>query len=163
MKDEKGLTFLSTILIVIIIALIVFGVVYIVKIQMNKENLENLKTDMLLVQAKTKKIQGDYTLDKKDETLVGTKISEMQENETIKSFIEKDLFKIDEKNKKYYVLNQDNLNSLELNQVVLEEGHFFIVEYTENEIYHTKGFTYTDGNTYYKLSEIENLEMQDEF
>ena len=160
MKNENGLSFIATIFLVIVIAMLVFGVVYFVRIQYAKESLEDLKTDMLLVQAKVKTISSEYILEEKEDILKGTKLSEMKENNTIKKFLEKELFDAEEKNKKYYVWNQETLQDQELSQITLEEGAYYIVEYTENEVYYTKGFTYSDGNTYYEISDIEKLEAE---
>ena len=153
MKSENGLSFIGTIILVIIIAVITFGVVYFVRIQADKEKAEDIKTNMLLVQAKVKKISGDYTLEEKDEILVGTKLSDMEEEQPIKEFLEKELFKPDEKNKKYYVLNQQNLNDLGLDKVILEENAYYIVEYTSSEVYYTKGYLDENGNLHYSVSE----------
>lgn len=155
MKGEKGLTFLGTAILVVIIALIVCGVVYFIRMQVDKEKAEDIKTDILLVQAKVKKISGDYTLEKKDEVLVGTKLSEMKEEQTIKEFLTKELFDPDEKNKKYYVLNQENLNNLDLGNIILEENSYYIVEYTSSEVYYTKGYTDENGNLHYSVSDAE--------
>ena len=43
----------------------------------------------------------------------------------------------------------------------LEEGTYYIVEYTDNEVYYTQGFTYADGTTYYEISDIEKLEAEE--
>ncbi len=153
MKSENGLSFLGTIILVVIIAVITFGVVYFGRIQADKEKAEDIKTNMLLVQAKVKKISGDYTLEEKDEILVGTKLSDMEEEQPIKEFLEKELFKPDEKNKKYYVLNQQNLNDLGLDKVILEENAYYIVEYTSSEVYYTKGYLDEKGNLHYSVSE----------
>lgn len=161
MKSEKGMTFLSTAILVFVIALLVFGVIYFVRIQAEKEKAEDIKTDMLLVQAKVKTISSEYILEKKDEILKGTKLSDMEENETIKTFLAKELFDPKEKDTKYYVLNQENLNELNLNQVTLKENTYYIVEYTKNKVYYTDGFVFEDGNTYYEIKEIENLEVDE--
>ncbi len=153
MKSENGLSFIGTIILVIIIAVITFGVVYFVRIQTDKEKAEDIKTNMLLVQAKVKKISGDYILEEKDEILVGTKLSDMEEEQPIKEFLEKELFKPDEKNKKYYVLNQQNLNDLGLDKVILEENAYYIVEYTSSEVYYTNGYLDETGNLHYSVSE----------
>lgn len=153
MKSEKGLTFLGTIILVVIIALIAFGVVYFTRMEVSKEKAEDIKTNMLLVQAKVKKISGDYTLEKNEEVLIGTKLSEMKEEEPIKEFLEKELFDLDEKGKKYYVLNQQNLNDLNLGNVILEENSYYIVEYTSSEVYYTKGYSDENGEVHYKVTE----------
>ena len=155
MKGEKGLTFLGTAILVVIIALIVCGVVCFIRMQVDKEKAEDIKTNILLVQAKVKKMSGDYTLEKKDEVLVGTKLSEMKEEQTIKEFLTKELFDPDEKNKKYYVLNQENLNNLDLGNIILEENSYYIVEYTSSEVYYTKGYTDENGNLHYSVSDAE--------
>ena len=159
---KNGLSFIATIFLVLVIAVLVFGVVYFVRIQYAKETLEDLKTDMLLVQAKVKTISSEYILEEKSEVLKGTKLSEMKENATIQQFLEKELFDPDKKGKKYYVWDQNTLQEQELSQVTLEEGSYYIVEYTDNEVYYTKGFTYADGKTYYEISDIEKLETEEE-
>ena len=116
---------------------------------------------MLLVQAKVKTISSEYILEEKEDVLQGTKISEMKENEAIQDFLAKDLFDAEEKNKKYYVWDQTTLQEQDLTQINLEEGAYYIVEYTNNEVYYTKGFIYADGNTYYEISEIEKLEAEE--
>ncbi len=153
MKSEKGLTFLSTAILVIVIALITFAVVYFARMQVNKEKTEDIKTDMLLVQAKVKTISGNYILEKKEDVLVGIKLSDMKEDEIIKEFLEKKLFDPDEQNKKYYVLNQQNLNDLGLNKIILEENSYYIAEYTTGEVYYTKGYTDENGQVHYKAKE----------
>ena len=46
MKNERGLSLIGTILLMIVIGLLVFGVVYFVRIQYAKERFEDLKTNM---------------------------------------------------------------------------------------------------------------------
>lgn len=161
MKNEKGMTLITTAVLVVVIAALVFAVVYYARIAIAKEGLESLKTDMLLVQAKVKKIAGEYTLEQKEELLKGTKIEDMAENETIQNFLEKEIINTEEENKKYYVLDKQNLEELELEKVKLEENSYYIVDYTSNEVYYTKGVEYADGNTYYDMKEIENLETSE--
>ena len=162
MKSEKGMTLITTAILVVVIAVLVFAVIYYARIELAKESLEDLKTDMLLVQAKVKTIQGEYTLNNKEEELKGTKLSDMAENETIKNFLQEQNINPEEKDKKYYVFDKGALEELGLNKVIIAENSYYIVEYTTNDIYYTKGFTYSDGNTYYKLNDIENLSMDEE-
>ncbi len=161
MKSEKGMTLITTAVLVVVIAALVSAVIYYARIAIAKEELESLKTDMLLVQAKVKKITGEYTLEQKEELLKGTKIDEMAENATIQNFLEKEIIDIEEENKKYYVLDKQNLEELDLQKVKLKEDSYYIVEYTSNEVYYTKGVEYADGNTYYDIKEIENLEASE--
>jgi len=155
MKSEKGLTFIATIVLVVLIAIAVGVVVYFTKNEVKKEQSEGIKTQMLRVQARVQKISHDYTLDKKDEILVGTKLQDMKEEQSVKEFLDKELFNPDEKNKKYYVLNQENINELELENVVLEDDTYYIVEYTASDVYYTKGYDDENGETHYKVEKEE--------
>lgn len=155
MKSEKGLTFIATIVLVVLIAIAVGVVVYFTKNEVKKEQSEGIKTQMLRVQARVQKISHDYTLDKKDEILVGTKLQDMKEEQVVKEFLDKELFNPDEKNKKYYVLNQENINELELENVVLEDDTYYIVEYTASDVYYTKGYDDENGETHYKVEKEE--------
>lgn len=155
MKSEKGLTLLGTVILIVIIALMVFSIVYFTRMQADKEKLESIRTDMLLVKAKVQTISGKYTLEKKDEILVGTKLSDMKEEKVINEFLEKELFDPEDKNKKYYVLNQENLNELELSKVVLEKNNYYIVEYISGEVYYTGGYTNKEGDEHYQVKEVE--------
>ena len=157
MKSENGLGLIGTIFLMIVIGLLVFGVVYFMRIQYAKESFEDLKTDMLLVQAKVKTIAGEYTLSKKEEELIGTPLKGMQEDEIIKTFLEKNSIDMEEKNSKYYVLNGQNLQDMDLKKVTLPENTYYVVNYTNYEVFITNGFTYSNGNTYYSLTQIEEL------
>lgn len=161
MKSERGLGLIGSIFLTIIIAVLVFGAVYFVRIQYAKESFESLKTNMLLVKAKVKKIEGEYTLSKNEEDLKGTPIKDMQEDEIIKGFLEKNIIDIEEKDSKYYVLNQDDLQALEL-KVKLPENSYYVVNYTNAEIVITSGYAHSDGNTYYTLAQIESLTTENQ-
>lgn len=161
MKNEKGMTLITTAILVVVIAALVSAVVYYARIAMAKQNLEDIKTDLLSVQAKVRFVEGNYTLEKKEELLKGTKIAEMQEDPIVQEFLQKQIINIEEKDKLYYVLKQEDLEQLDLAKVTLEENTYYIVEYTTAEVYYTKGVEYTDGNTYYEIQEIVNLEVEE--
>lgn len=160
MKEEKGLTYIGMVFLIILIAILVFGAIYFFRIEQWKADLENVKTDMLLIQAKVKNVSNEQTLEKKENVLIGTKISDMEDNDTIKEFLEKDIIDIKSKKNNYYVLDQEDLGELEIDQVQLEDNNLCIVDYKTNEVIYTSGFLYTDGNTYYKLSDIEKLSYE---
>ena len=159
MKSQKGLTLVGTIFFVLIIAFIVFGIVYYVRMQTTKEELEDMKTDLLLVQAKVKKISSDYILEKKDEILIGTKLTDIKAEPIIQEFLNNNSIDIEEKDKKYYALNQQNLDEMGLPQVKLEENSYYIVEYTEGTVYYTKGYELA-GSSYYDIDNIEGLKLE---
>ena len=151
MKSEKGMTFLSTAVLVVVIAALTFGVVYFARLQLDKGKNEDIKTDMLLVEAKVQKLAGEYILEKKEDILVGTKLADMEEEPIIKEFIEKEIFDKEEKGAKYYVLNQENMSELKLENVELEKDSYYIVDYTSVKVYYTKGYSDDEGEVYYSV------------
>lgn len=151
MKSEKGLTLISTAIMVMVIAALTFGVVYYTRLQVEKEKNEDIKTDMLLVEAKVQKLSGDYILEKKEDILVGTKLADMEEEPIIKEFLEKEIFDKGEKGARYYVLNQENINELQLENVELEKDSYYIVDYTSSKVYYTKGYSDEEGEVYYMV------------
>lgn len=151
MKSEKGLTLISTAIMVVVIAALTFGVVYYTRLQVEKEKNEDIKTDMLLVEAKVQKLSGDYILEKKEDILVGTKLADMEEEPIIKEFLEKEIFDKGEKGARYYVLNQENINELQLENVELEKDSYYIVDYTSSKVYYTKGYSDEEGEVYYMV------------
>ena len=157
MKSEKGLTFIAMIFIVILIALLVFGVVYFTRIQVSNEKLETLKTNMLLIQAKTNVIAQDVEMKVENATLKGMKLADMKEDEIIKSFLEKGVIDENSEDSDFYVLKDQDIKDLGLENVEIEDGSYYIVDYKKNDIITTNGFEASDKNMYYKLSELENL------
>lgn len=157
LKKENGLTYIAMIFIIILIAIIVFTVIYFARMQISKERLETLKTNLLLIQGKTDIVSQHVEMKEKDAKLTGTKIIDMKEDEIIKSFLEKQIIDIESEESDFYVLNEQDLKDLELNNVK-EEGMYYIVDYKKNDIITTKGYEAADGQLYYKLSDIEKLE-----
>ena len=158
MKSEKGLTLISTAVLVVVIAALTFGVVYFTRLQLDKGKNEDIKTDMLLVEAKVQKLAGEYILEKKEDILIGTKLAEMEEEPLIKEFLEKELFDIKEKGAKYYVLNQENINELKLEQVELEKDSYYIVDYSTSKVYYTKGYSDDEGEVYYSVEKETEIQ-----
>lgn len=54
MKDEKGLTYIATIILVIIIIAFAIGVILYIQQQYRNEESETIKTNMLAIQGKAK-------------------------------------------------------------------------------------------------------------
>ena len=57
----------------------------------------------------------------------------------------------------YYVVNQEVLNEIGLSEIKLENGEYFIVNYNTYEVIYTEGYRDEYKNTYYKLTEIQDL------
>lgn len=149
-------TYAKVLLIIIFIVGIALGVYYFLKDKYGSEQLKTIKTDMLLIEGKTKIIAQKVKIKEKNVSYIGKKISDItQEPDDIKFLQEQGIIDIKGKNTNYYVLDKSNLEELGLQTIKLEEG-CYIVEYNTNEIIYSKGVTDTDGTTKYKLSELQN-------
>ena len=147
MKSEKGLGIIGIILIIIIIAGLITGGVFFVKTRINNEKNDSIRSDMLLIQGTCAKIKQESIKAKNTDMYVGTKISDMSEDEIINNFKSLSIVSEDQY-EKYYCLNNDNLQALNLD-IQNEEGSYYLINYDDNEVIITKGY---QGK--YKLSEI---------
>ena len=141
----------------IIIAAIICGIGYFFKSQYDDEQFETIKTDMLLIEAKTKVVAEKVKIKEKDASYVGRKIEEVKEEEDIKNLQERGIINLEEKNSVYYILEKGDLEELGLVTINLENS-YYIVEYNTNEIIYSKGIKDKDGNM---IDEISDLERND--
>lgn len=149
MKNENGLGIIAIIFIIIIIAVIVTASVFFINRTINDEKNEDIKANMLLIEGATKVLKQNSIVQKNTDMFVGTKISEMPDDELINNF--KALNIIEESQyEKYYCLNNENLKQLNLD-IENEEDSYYLVNYDEDIIIITKGY---EGK--YKLSEISD-------
>ena len=147
MKSENGLGIISIIIIIVIIAGLITGAVIYINKSLDTEKSEDIKSNMLLIQGATRVLKQNSIVQKNTDMFVGTKISEMQDDDIINKF--KALNIIEESQyEKYYCLNNDNLKQLNI-EVQNEEGSYYLVNYDDDVIIITKGY---EGK--YKLSEI---------
>lgn len=156
MKSENGISYIK--LLIIFAIVIVVGIIIAVYIAgMFKEgNLENTKTNMLLLQTKVKVIKGDSDITADASALKGQKLSDPTIPNEVKDFLNKGTIAQEEYDY-YYVIDQDCLKELGLTDIKLQSGKYYIVNYTNYEIVYTGGYTDEYKNTYYKLSEIQDL------
>ena len=122
LKKEDGLTYIAMIFIIVLIALIVFAVIYFARMQISKENLETLKTNLLLIQGKVELVSQHVDMKEKDAKLTGTKLADMKEDEVIKSFLEKQIIDSESKDSDFYVLKEQDLKDLELSNIQMERN-----------------------------------------
>ena len=156
MKSQKGMGHLMLIICIAIIIALILGVVYIVKENIEKEKIETYETNMLLIQGKVKVISNEATIQKSEEPLKGRKVEEAIEEEQIKSLLEKNIISQEEASfSKYYILEQEHLDEIGLNNIELKEG-YFIVNYDTDEIIYSNGIK-VGKDIYYKLSELKEL------
>ena len=158
MKKQNAMSLIGVIIAIIFIVMIICGAIYFTMEQFEKSRIENVKTNMLLVQGKIKVLQ-ESSVAKKDESILkGKKVADNAENEKVKEMLEKGVISTqDESYDKYYIVDQDTLTQMQIEGIVFGEGNFYIVNYATNEILWTQGIT-IDGVTYYKLSDLEKLD-----
>lgn len=153
MKKGYLKVYLKIIFIVLII-LVVMGIVsYFVKNQYDDEKIETVKTDMLLIEGKIKIVAEKVRIKEKGADYIGTKVSDMSEDGSIKSLQEKGIIDLNSKEHNYYVIDKSNLEELGLQTIDLQNG-YCIVDYMTNEIIYTNGVEDKYGNVLYTLSEI---------
>lgn len=146
MDNKKGASAIIWILGVAILALvIVFATNYVQK-EAKQRNSEDIKTEMLQVQAKAKVVLEKYHVDKNN----GLK-GEKMEDISLESLY--NITNIGD----YYKWDTDILNEVGFIETVLKEGDYYLVNYELEEVIYSLGYKAEDGNTYYKLSEIKNI------
>ena len=170
--DEKGVT-LIILVIMIIVMLIIAGItVYSGSDVIKKANLENLKTNLLLIEAKTKEYVEEVSFkmgvnpdDAKKNNVreevyqdKGKLVDLLNASDEVISAAETAGVNI---NGICYYVSREELDNLGLNQVPEGDGDYYIVEFDETnltvEIYNTKGYN-DKGNTKYSLTDIDNIE-----
>ncbi len=182
MKQNKGITMIM--LVVTVIVLLILAGISIEKGNdvIERSKLENIKTDMLLVQAKGKEyvenanfeLGTDYEkitdntektkrLENAKSKLKGTKIADVS-NLDSKFGITAEKFQEDNDNLIfYYELSNQDLADIGISDVKSDEKNGkYIIKYNiknvDVEVYNTKGFENGD-KSYYSLNEIENLNL----
>ena len=61
----------------------------------------------------------------------------------------------------FYASDMNYLEELGLSDIIMEDG-MYIVEYTSNEVIYSKGIDISDNTKVYKLSEIQEMEKNEE-
>lgn len=154
MRNQKGITLVMLVITIIVLIIITSVTVYTGTGVIKRANLQNLNTNMLLLQAKTKTLEEESSFNKDESNLKGKKVSEITDNNKITQLISDNII---ENPEKYYLLSQEDLNSMGLEKVKVEEG--YLVNYETAEIIYLKGFE-ANGETYYKLSETRKVNIK---
>lgn len=152
--NQRGVT-LITLIIMIIMIMIISGITVVTGTGIIKRaNLQNINTNMLLIQAKAKTLSEQSKFNKNEDNLKGKIISEIKDNEKINKLLSSGIINSEDE---YYLLSQEDLNSMGLEKIKIEDG--YLVNYGNEEIIYLKGFE-DKGNIYYKLSETKTLDIR---
>lgn len=152
MKKENGMGHIMLIFCIIaIIAIIIFSV----KIYLNESKqrtIENLITDMLLLQGKVKVIAQENEMNEEEHSLIGIQVKDNMENENVQQVLKVNNINEETENfESYYIIDSENLNDLKLNNNL--DGEFYIVNYKNYEIIYSKGIEIDEG-MHYSLNKL---------
>lgn len=158
-KNEKGITLITLVITVIVLVLIAAISISEVGDIITQVNKETICTDMLLIQAKSKVLNEKANFNKDETMLAGQKLSEVTGNSEVDALKTNGIISESEENySKYYIWNKQTVEEQQLGLEKFEDTQFYIVNYATEEVIYPQGYEHTDGNTYYKLSELLTLE-----
>ena len=178
MKKNRGITMVALV-ITIVVLLIIAGIsIGAGNNAIKNSKLENLKTNMLLIEVKAKeqlenaKFRLGTSFDKATEeektnrvNTAKSELSEFTEDEIVDGNIFNNNIKEDnKKNIYYYKLSTQNLMDMGLKNVKSDEKNgYYIVKYdlknSTIEIYNTEGFD-DEGNVVYSLTDIKQVRLK---
>lgn len=155
MKTRKGLV--STyVKILVVILIIVIGIHLVIKFASNgysKEEMETLKTNMLLIQGKAEIIAQKVEIKEKNAKYVGTQVKEKENEEIIQNLINNNIIDINSKDSNLYCLNNEDIKELGLDNIYTD--NYYIVDYKKNDVIYPNGMENENGDIIYKLSEMK--------
>ena len=160
MKKENGMSHITLVFwIAIIIVVCVMGVKILLKETENRE-VENLTTDMLLLQGKIKVISQTNEMNKEEHPLIGRKLTENLEDEKVKYLIDNNVITEEaEALENYYIIDTENLKTLNLEDNL--NGEYYIVNYKTYEVIHSKGMELHEQMHYTLTELIEHRDMME--
>ncbi len=151
---EGGVTLTTLVITIIVIGILASVTIYTGTNIIKQTSLQNINTNMMLIQAKTKTIAEQAKFNKDTSNYKGTKVSNLTGNEEVEKLKSKNVI---ENIENYYFLSQNDLNEMGLEKIEIEEG--YLVHYETEEVIYVKGLE-ANGQTYYKLSEMKNLSIE---
>lgn len=158
MKQEKGITMLSLLITLLIMIVVIAIGINTVSPLVQKSNIEDLTTELMLIQAKWQIERERVNFDGTsifDEGLINAQDTE-NEGKLIDEYkyVTNSESWIDSNVKAYYRLPDEALKSMGLE---LEKNYGYAVNYENDDIIYIPGIEAEDGKVYYKLSEIKGL------
>ena len=187
MKENKGVTMISLVVIIALLTLIAGISIGQGSKVIKSSQLENLKTNMLLIKVKAKeyvenanfKLGTNFEKATDKETRITTAKGELKGEEITDSNIFGENMNITEETITrdnanciyYYKLNKTDLTDMGLSNIKSDEKNgWYIIKYDikydiendieneEVEVYNTAGFEY-EGKMYYSLTELQDINL----
>ena len=146
LKNQKGITLVALTLTVIIMVILVSISVKFGTEAIEKSREEDIKSNMLLIQGKSKIIKDKHMYDSENSSLVGTPIGEAS-SFTVSTELQNKINS--NENAEAYIFTQQDLNSNGLGNINVSSTVFYVVDYDTCEIYYSLGV-----NGIYALSEM---------
>lgn len=155
MKNNKGITMISLVIVVLIMILLASVTAYEANGLVSIARVQSVTTNLLLIQAKVRiineKIVFESEEDKKSQLYVGTKL--LEGDRALETMRDKEIVTNDDiNNNSYYLLSKEDLIDMGLESINSEDG--YVVNYTTEEVIYIKGVKNNVGKYLYKLSEM---------
>jgi len=175
MKNNKGITMVALVLTVVVMAILTGIVISFGSKHLKEAELQDLVTNMLLIQAKAKigveevEFKTANITDQgkiaqiKDENLLGELVDIDEQTDNVTKLLNKILSKAEDLEKDWYYLDNDDLKEIGSYELMSlnNENQYYLYTYNsttlEIEVLYTGGYITSDNVTYYKLSELESL------
>ena len=151
-KQNKGITLVMLVITVVILIILATVSINIGTSMIKKVNVENIRTNMLLIQAQVKTIHEKHHFDEENNPLKGEEVT-LTEDDIAKYQVETQS-EDGQTEYQFYKLSVDDLNSMNLNSIKINEGDEYIVNYDTQEIIYTKGVEGEEGKIYYTLTQM---------
>lgn len=151
MKNKKYKT-IKLLFVFLAIIFIIFGIIKYAKKLLQNQKDDDMKTGMLMIQAKIKILKGKSEVNANTNEYLGKKVTD-ENNQQINELLKK--IKIPENEfQDYYILKKSDFETMgitaEVNNI---EDNNYIVNYNTAEVIYTKGIA-KNNKTLYKLSDL---------
>ena len=158
MKSRKSLlaTYIKIIIVILLIAAGIYAVYRLAHKSYNEAEFETIKTDMLSIQVQTETVAQKVEIKEKGAKYIGTKIDDKLEDEKVQNLINNNIIDVVSKKSNLYCLDNSNLEELGLSNIKVDS--FYIVDYKQNEVIYVDGIQNSNGETVYKLSDMNKKE-----
>jgi Tfp pilus assembly protein PilE len=147
-NNERGITLIALIITVIVMAIIA-GVAVSSGSEVIKEaRVQDIKTNMLLIQAKAKIKLEEKKFDSTVELIGSQTMPSDLKNESGEDLTD------------YYCLSSSDLEEMNLGNLNIASGQYYLVKYDidtlDVDVFYTAGVSDENGNVYYKLSQMQD-------
>ena len=158
MKSRKSLlaTYIKIIIVILLLAAGIYAVYRLAHKSYNEAEFETIKTDMLSIQVQTETVAQKVEIKEKGAKYIGTKIDDKLEDEKVQNLINNNIIDVESKKSNLYCLDNSNLEELGLSNIKVDS--FYIVDYKQNEVIYVDGIQNSNGETVYKLSDMNKKE-----